>query len=183
MFQATLQTAKASKLPPLRSARVDISECPALLNSRKAIELAFKEAKLTRFGEPTDVALWALDWIMARTDWTKLNLAGRDELWSTPPPPQQIRKEFIGTFDWCCHWLDEDPVDVRNIGLSHQRMFNENTTAGGVAAIYSSWMAARKDWRAKLYTLTPDKFSLMMLERRYKLWKIASEEVGQLCLI
>lgn len=183
MIQATLQTVKASKLPPLRSARVDMSECPALLNPRKAIELAFKDAKLCRFGAPTPVALEAIDWIMSRTDWTKLNIAHREDIWSVPPPPLAIRKEFSGTFEWCCQWLDEDPNEVRKIGLSHMRMFNDNTTAGGVSAIWDSWLLARKEHRVKLYALAPDKFSLMMLERRYKIWRSESEEVGQLCLI
>jgi hypothetical protein len=53
---------------------------------------------------------WA--WLAAKTDWT---LSGSEI------PPEQLRNEFYGTFEWACRWLGESPSAIREHGLPPPR--------------------------------------------------------------
>lgn len=127
--------------------KLNISSCPALIYPRKLIELAFADARQIKEGRPTSQALDAVDWIMARTDWAKLGIDQRMEVWRQPAPPEDIRKEFFGTFDWCCQWLGEDPAHVRNSGL-RGTSYNANPTKGGLPSVYSNWQEKRNRQRS-----------------------------------
>lgn len=120
----------------LRTAAISINACPALLNCRAAITLAFREAEQCKHGRPTQLALDAVDWIMARTDWTKIGIERRLECWNSPAPPIEVRREFEGTFDWCCQWLSEDPDTVREHGLLDPFA---KARQGGLKQIYEKW--------------------------------------------
>lgn len=129
---------------PFSPEKLNISSCPALLQTRKLIELAFADAKQVKNGRPTEDALHAVDWIMGRTDWSKLSIETRMELWRAPAPPEEIRREFAGTFEWCCQWLGEDPDKVRNTGLPDVKLYNVNPTNGGLPKVYDTWNSKRQ---------------------------------------
>jgi len=148
---------------PWKPERINISSCPALIFPRKLIETAFADAKQVdkETGQPTQLALDAVDWIMGKTDWTSLSVDLREELWRQPSPPEEIRQQFYGTFDWCCEALSFNPDEVRSAGLPHARLrnsnwkydspqrnsYNENPTVGGVQGIYATWKERRSRLR------------------------------------
>jgi hypothetical protein len=82
---------------------------PALLFARRLVEIAFHDAlQCGSDGRPTERALEAWAWLTDRLDWT---------LHRHKPPPEEIRSEFYGSFEWCCRWLGESPDQVRGAGL------------------------------------------------------------------
>ena len=93
---------------------------PTLLFARKSIDLAFHAARVTRGGEPTEAAREAVDWIQAHTDWT-----------GKPIPPLELRRQFYGSFEWCCVLLNIDPDHVRRFGLPPVKDRNGNSSRGG----------------------------------------------------
>jgi hypothetical protein len=69
------------------------------------IDQAFHDAISPR----SDIASDARSWLSARTDWTLRRL---------PPPPPEVRGEFLGSFEWACRVLAEDPDRIRANGLA-----------------------------------------------------------------
>jgi hypothetical protein len=87
---------------------------PAQLFCRKLIESAFHSCLETdEAGRPTQDALDAWEWLSAHLNWT---LRGK-------VPPQELRSEYYGSFEWACQWLSEDPDGVRKHGLAPARAF------------------------------------------------------------
>src|ERR1035441_5567434 len=76
---------------------------PTLLFCRRMIDQAFHDAISPR----SDIASDARSWLSARTDWTLRRL---------PPPPPEVRGEFLGSFEWACRVLAEDPDRIRANG-------------------------------------------------------------------
>ena len=119
---------------------------PVLLLARRAVEEAW-ECATKRFidGEPGEDAVDSLQWLEASTDWTRLRRSDG----STPIPPREIWDELILTFDWCCRLLELEPAVVREVGLPTSRLWRENCTVGGLAAIYENWAEQRAAWLRK----------------------------------
>jgi hypothetical protein len=63
---------------------------PALLLPRLMIEQAFRCATQTVRGQPTAIALEAVHWITARTDWTRV---------PGEVPSESIREEHVLSFE------------------------------------------------------------------------------------
>jgi len=147
---------------------------PLLLLCRALIENAFADAVRCAQGKPTAEALEALEWIESRTDWTRRKnhkIATGDG--SLPIPSEDARKEFPGTFDWCCRWLNEDPDDVRQRGLPHpvvrdlqpghgirayapmrsrvaRTSVHGKRHVAGVGAVREAWDRARQTYQARI---------------------------------
>jgi hypothetical protein len=78
---------------------------PTQLFARRLIDSARHDALSPR----SEIAADARAWLSARTDWTLRKL---------PPPPPEVRGEFIASFEWACRILQEDPQHVRANGLA-----------------------------------------------------------------
>jgi hypothetical protein len=78
-------------------------------------------------------------------DWTRLKRPDG----SAPIPPQDIQCEFFLSFSGCCRPLETTSEVVREVGLPTTRLFHENPTVGGLAAIHQSWDEQRSAWLAK----------------------------------
>src|SRR5215469_291247 len=103
-------TVQSTKPPTYRTEEPDRpSVSPVLALCRAMVTGAFRDAIQCADGEPTPTAIEAVQWISARTDWTHVP--------GCPIPPEEVRREFYGTFEWCCAWLGEDPDQVRQRGL------------------------------------------------------------------
>jgi hypothetical protein len=77
---------------------------------RWMIEQAFRSACVVDHdGMPSEIATEAVEWIEARLDWTRTATA--------LIPPEDLRQEFVLSFEWCCRWLDLNPDVVRQQGL------------------------------------------------------------------
>ena len=79
---------------------------PVLLLWRRVSDSAYHD-KLSKNAE---IASNARVWIEAETNWT------RRQNPSIPPP--EIRDEYVGTFDWICEHMGEDPDRIRPKGLT-----------------------------------------------------------------
>jgi len=119
---------------------------PVLLLARRAVEEAWECAKKKfQNGEPSDDAVEALTWILEDLDWTRLRRADG----SVPIPPREMWGELYFSFDWCCRLLEIDPAVVREVGLPTSRLYHENPTVGGLAAVYENWATQRAAWLRK----------------------------------
>lgn len=79
--------------------QVDERANPLLLYCRRQIELAVEDGKaIDQYGLPTGEAVEARAWIEDQPDW-------RD------------KQDFVGTFEWCCHWLGLEVERARNEAL------------------------------------------------------------------
>jgi hypothetical protein len=82
---------------------------PAQLFCKRLIQDAFHACLDTdAAGRPTQDALDAWEWLSAHLNWT---LRGEEV------PPEELRAEYFGSFEWACQWLSEDPAEVREHGL------------------------------------------------------------------
>jgi hypothetical protein len=79
-----------SQAPAPRRLRKD----PQLLFWRRLLEHTVADAKKTKYGMPTDVAILAKWWIEARVQ-------------------QADKEKWSLSFDCTCHWLDLDPKEER----------------------------------------------------------------------
>jgi hypothetical protein len=116
----------------LRTANDTFSVTPCQLFARRIIDVAFQDARRMRDGQPTETAKEALDFIEAKTNWTR---------YGKPVPPPEIRDEYYGTFEWACEFLNKDPDTVRATGIPPTPgMF----ATGGVPQIRQAWERARR---------------------------------------
>jgi hypothetical protein len=124
------------------------------------IESAFVDACKTYHGEPTPEALDSIEWLEARTEWTRIPDA--------PIPPPELREAFAGSFEWCCAWLGFNAAEVRQHGLprmtvrarppkksSAQKTRPIRTGhkqspkyVAGLPEVYKVWRRARKEWQS-----------------------------------
>jgi hypothetical protein len=119
---------------------------PFCYSRRRAIEEAFESAKKKfQEGEPTEDMVDALRWLESTTDWTRLRRSDG----SVPIPPREIQSELTFTFDWCARLLEQTPEMVREVGLPSSRLYHENPTVGGLAAVYENWASQRSAWLRK----------------------------------
>ena len=124
-----------------------------LLFCRRLIEEGFERACECKDGRPTEAALEALLWLLVPADWTLYRRAQR----AGRPPDPDARREFCGTFEWACRWLEEDPATVRRFGLRPAwSRFGKPLVAqrgaefiAGLGAIYESWAHAEARAAAK----------------------------------
>jgi hypothetical protein len=116
-----------------RTAVVKTPTYPTLLFARRMIVQAFHDAMQCRNGKPTEQAVEAFDWLNGHTDWT---LSGNDLI-----PPENLRQEFYGTFEWACRWLEEKPDHVRTHGLANVCGMG---FTGGLRTVMSAWEAAEE---------------------------------------
>lgn len=116
-----------------------------LLLCRLMIEQAFKCACQTEHGAPTPIAYDAVAWLTCDLDWTRTGLM----------PPDDIRQEYVLSFQWCCEWLDLNPDVVRQQGLPpgcvpqkadrHRLRIRPRQDTGrrihvaGLPAVYACW--------------------------------------------
>ncbi len=107
-----------NKRVTIRSAATHNAVHPVVMLYRRQIDWAFHDAQLRRNGELTPLAQEALDWISARTDWTRIPIEKRMKAWGAPAPPPEIRSELYDSFDFACSVIGEDPDVVRTNGLS-----------------------------------------------------------------
>ena len=129
-----IQTNKSSATN-MRTARVVTTVCPTLWGIRWLIHQAFSDALERVNGRPTQDAIYARRWIDAKTDWTLRHL---------PPPPEDVRAEFPGTFEWCCRWLGENPDDVRKHGLSP--VCEGRPEVVGIDEVLKAWEETREQF-------------------------------------
>jgi hypothetical protein len=112
---------------------------PAQLFCRRLIEAAFHECLETEHdGRPTAAALESWEWLSARLNWT---LRGEGV------PPEELRSEFYGSFEWACLWLSEDPDTVRQNGLAPAHAFiksarNHRDWVAGLPDVQRRWTIA-----------------------------------------
>lgn len=122
---------------------------PLLLLCRMTIELAFVDALKTRDGRPTSRALDAVAWIEADLDWTRRG---------TPPPPHELRGEYLFSFCHLCSLLNLDPTAVRRDGLVRLSGLSHRFTDSqmpGLPGIRERWREAREQHERTQQPSTP----------------------------
>lgn len=111
------------------------------------IQNAFVESLECIDGEPTENARVAYDWLAAPScNWTRIPLQKRMAAWGAAAPPASVRKEYIGTFSWCCDWLGMDEDDIQQHGLPPARNRSQLHVAG-LPAIRAAWAQAKRDYQ------------------------------------
>jgi hypothetical protein len=110
---------------------------PLLLLARRLVESAFHDAVRTRDGRPTEEARLAREWLESDLDWTRKGVV----------PPPELRRQYPGSFQWCCRWLSLDPQEVREHGLPQttcaDRSMSEHwQRTRGMQCVYAVWREA-----------------------------------------
>lgn len=97
---------------------------PLLLFCRKSIDKAIDDAKETdpATGEPTDDAMLSRFWLEYR-------------------PDHSDEEDFLGSFEWCCHWLSLDVEHERKEAIDEV----ENSLARRLLAVKRAEWNRRKD--------------------------------------
>lgn len=93
-------------LPKLQSLPGKPRPNATLFLCRWMIEQAFRSV-CDANGSPSEVAQEAYDWLTCDLDWTHYGIV----------PPEDLRQEYVLSFQWCCQWLNLNPDTVRRHGL------------------------------------------------------------------
>jgi len=114
---------------------------PQLLMVRLLVESGFRDALRTLNGSPTPEALNAVTWLEGRTDWTRRS--------DVPPPPPELRRQHILSFEWSCSLLGLDPDYLREHGIDRISGLSHRFTAShlpGLREIRRRWAQAREQY-------------------------------------
>jgi len=138
--------------PPLQKHEYGLSRpadhvLAALLLMTRMIQKAFEAALETNYrGEPTQDALDAVEYIESRTDWTLTRGA---------IPPEELRKEFALSFEFCCRWLGYSPQEIRERGLPRAHgnretgsTFDDSRHVPGLDFVRDYWRRRRAYYEA-----------------------------------
>jgi len=139
---------------------------PILELCERLINLAFRDAARTYRGQPTTIALEAREWIEFRSNWTRVPLQKRLEVWGQPAPPPDVRTEYPGTFDWACAWLSEDCDHVREFGLPKKVSSEKSRQVFGMRDVRQRLAKAAEQWAVKVVDGTVARDDLAASQRR-----------------
>jgi len=131
-WTAVCADVQASHPKQLSSERVaaDPRANPMLALLRLLISSAFRDAKRCAHGEPTDIAMAAVEWLLE------------------DPPSKYVTP--VGSFSWCCGWLGFDCETIRERGLPAVKceyMCGHDRTKG-LGEVFAVWAAHRSAYLA-----------------------------------
>lgn len=111
VVQTTARSTNAGRATEFKSEAVRNPHAnPVLLFPRRMIDDAVYQAKKTKAGEPPRESLFARQWIAMVTSSTERGFCKHCN--------RNLPLAFMGSFEWCCHWLDLDVERTRREKLA-----------------------------------------------------------------